>query len=852
MKTTSFFLLLLLATGLRAQPVGLQAGDVEGLVGDTLRLPITVQDDLTGRNVTSVQIGLSFNGSALRIVGFDLAGTLLDGTTQVSQNATGTGVYRFAAASTVPLEGSGTLLVLKVVPNVPGWHSLTLLGDGATLLNQGDPPLTLTHGRVRAESRPVFYVYPTTVELIPGETRQFTTSSAVAPVSWRVEPEDVARISETGLLEVLRPGQFQVTATDARGVQVRSPMFTAYPFRVTTTSSPVYAGQALDLAFHISSLEGLDVLAGQLTLAGSQLDQYIDSVAVLTDETLLAGTPVEAHLRPDALRIAFSRTNVLAGEGTLVRLRLFTRPGTSTQQHLAFSEARFNEDLNGLAPSVMVHVRPLGSLSVWSYQSNVLLGETLQAYASGGDAPYRWEVEPPERGTISAAGVFTPLRGGTVRLRATDVNGAHGLTGAIEVYDVNVRLGEERAMVGEMYRIPLYLSPGVVPEEAMIALDVQVQVPALLGQPNVVAASALAGWALSFNQVGTELRVALAGSRAIAPGDTLFWLEGGVSPAAQDQTVYPQVIRAAFNEGYPTARVQGGSLTLRVLPFAPTLTFPAHQAIAQDTVLTLAWDAALGATDYEVQVSVHSNFSALHPTAPVAGRTVALTELEPNRHYYWRVRGMNASGTPGAWSDVFWFQTRAMSPAGVVLLSPAHEATSITRLPTLTWASAVRATQYEVQVSTAPNFADVHYTTIGAELSFVPPLLAFETTYYWRVRGLNGDVVGAWSAIFQFTTVDAATPGEVPLSPVTHLTALPPYPHPARGTVTIRYGVPAREMVHIVVFNGVGQQVALSREGVRDAGWHTYAWDVEALPPGFYLVRIQTRNEQVVLSVLVP
>lgn len=853
MKTTSTLLLLLLlaAAGLRAQPVGLQVGDVTGLVGDTLRLPLTVQDDLTGRSVTAVQLSLSFAANNLRIVGYDLAGTLLEGAEQLVENATVAGTYRLAAVRTAPLEGQGELLVLKVLASTAGWHTVSLNGGGATLFNQGDPALTLLEGRIRASSRPTFYLNPTTLDLIPGESRQFSTSQAEAPVTWSVAPEDVARISETGLLEILRPGRYQVTAVDARGISVSSPHFTAYPFRITVAAPAVYSGQALDLAFTVSLLDGLDVLAGQLVLSGYQLNQYFDSVAVFTDETLLVGQRVEASLHSGVVRIAFSGTQPLVGEGTLLHLRLYSRPGTSTQQNLSFAEARFNETYAGLAPEVWIQVRGLQSLSVWTNRSEVLLGETLQGSVSGGQAPYEWEVVPPERGTISETGVFTPTSGGIVRLRAVDVNGAHGLTNAIQVFDVNLRAGDERAMVGQMYRIPVYLSPGVIPEASLNAIEVNVQVHELLGQPQIEATSALAGWALAYNQTGTQLRVAMAGSRSVAPGDTLFWLQGGVSPGARDQTLNVQVMSAAINEGAPFARVQNGSLTLRALPFAPALTYPAHEAIAQDTVLTLAWGVGLGASTYEVQVSLSSNFSALFPVAPASERTALLTQLEPSRTYYWRVRGLNAAAEPGAWSSVFRFQTRAMSPAGVVLVSPAHEATGVTRLPTLTWTAAARATAYVLQMSTSPGFEPLLYEEIGTALTYQPALLAFETTYYWRVRGLRDEIPGAWSPVYQFTTVDAATSGETPLTPVTHLTALPPYPHPARGTVTLRYGVPTREMVSITVFNGVGQHVATAREGVRDAGWHVFAWDVDALPPGVYLVRIQTRTEQVVLAVLV-
>lgn len=71
------------------------------------------------------------------------------------------------------------------------------------------------------------------------------------------------------------------------------------------------------------------------------------------------------------------------------------------------------------------------------------------------------------------------------------------------------------------------------------------------------------------------------------------------------------------------------------------------------------------------------------------------------------------------------------------------------------------------------------------------------------------------------------------------------YPNPFAGTSTIAFELDARTEVSLVVFNSLGQRVAVLAEGTLEAGRHVASFDGSALPSGVYLYRLQGGPEVV-------
>jgi subtilisin family serine protease len=103
------------------------------------------------------------------------------------------------------------------------------------------------------------------------------------------------------------------------------------------------------------------------------------------------------------------------------------------------------------------------------------------------------------------------------------------------------------------------------------------------------------------------------------------------------------------------------------------------------------------------------------------------------------------------------------APSVPTLSSPTNGATNQSLTPTLSWVAATAATSYNLQVSTASDFASQIINATGiTTTSRAISGLANSTTYYWRVSSTNTTSTSAWSAVRSFTT---AAPLAIPVAP---------------------------------------------------------------------------------------
>lgn len=64
------------------------------------------------------------------------------------------------------------------------------------------------------------------------------------------------------------------------------------------------------------------------------------------------------------------------------------------------------------------------------------------------------------------------------------------------------------------------------------------------------------------------------------------------------------------------------------------------------------------------------------------------------------------------------------------------------------------------------------------------------------------------------------------------------YPNPFNPATTISFALPVETHVRLIVYNGIGQEVARLVDEVRSAGVHQASWNAGALPSGVYFCRL--------------
>ena len=129
--------------------------------------------------------------------------------------------------------------------------------------------------------------------------------------------------------------------------------------------------------------------------------------------------------------------------------------------------------------------------------------------------------------------------------------------------------------------------------------------------------------------------------------------------SSKDNFTSEVVVLASTNTHAVGVLASEGSLSPELQP--PLLSSPANFSTNVSTSPALSWNASTGAQNYEVQVSIHNNFTSLafHQNA-LEETSVAVSGLSNNTTYYWRARAMN-NEKQSDWSTVWRFTTTTAS-----------------------------------------------------------------------------------------------------------------------------------------------------------------------------------------------
>ncbi len=68
------------------------------------------------------------------------------------------------------------------------------------------------------------------------------------------------------------------------------------------------------------------------------------------------------------------------------------------------------------------------------------------------------------------------------------------------------------------------------------------------------------------------------------------------------------------------------------------------------------------------------------------------------------------------------------------------------------------------------------------------------------------------------------------------------YPNPFNPETSIKFSIPARELVTLKIYSVLGKEVATLVNEIRNAGTHEVKFNASSLPSGTYFYRIESGN----------
>lgn len=555
----------------RAEAVQVTTGAGSGVAGQTVDITLST-GNLTGLNIYSLQFDLTYNAGLIS------ATDVIEASTAVGNAGWGDATFNVisgkllvAAAGTTALSGSGALIKIRFLIN-PAQLAATssTLTLSNFVFNEGAPNDTTSNNTLTINAMPIITVSPNTAEIVRGGTQQFSVSGSVSnPVSWFTTDGAIATISATGLLTGVAPGAVRVYAVDNAGLRdTTNADILIRGMSLTVGATTVTTGQQATVPITVSSLNGLGIRAGQVTLTYNP-SLLTPSALSMLPGTLLNGwgTAGLGSGSNGSVTFAFAGSSDLTGSGTLCHI-IFNTTSSGTSA-VTPTVALFNETLPAKTTGANVTVSALPTITVNPDNVTLLAGQTQQMTLTGSPtAPIQWSTLDAAVATINdATGLLTAVGGGVTQVRAIDAVGATDLNQTVTVYDFKTTVTTVTGVPGSTVRVPLKVDRNIS------GLDIRsLQYTATFNATYIQAARAYGAGLVSIwgtspttNLQSGSLTVAEAGSAPLGGGtDELQELEFDIKPSAPAPIDVPvTLLGLTFNQGHPSSQVVNGIIRIR-------------------------------------------------------------------------------------------------------------------------------------------------------------------------------------------------------------------------------------------------------------------------------------------------
>ena len=546
------------------QIVGLRIPDTTSFAGDTIEIPVYVDDDLTGLNVLSFQLEISFTAACLEPLAALPAGTMSAGWDPVEYKTWTPGKITIAAAGSTPLSGKGVLIMIRFRCIKAAYSGISFSGTENNLFNEGIPELVLDNGSINIQPKPVITVRPDVGLLTSGDNLQFSVQGGTPPFQWSVTVDSVASVNSSGLLTAGERGFTRVIAEDATGIIDTTNSFVEVRgLRLSIPDTSGWQGNLISIPVYSSDVGELDIISGVFTITFNQ-QAILHATGISKTGTLLESCDnltLNTNV-PGQVSISFALTEPLTGSGPLIHISFMASHGAGGT-YLDFGETLFNEDILSYNQKGYFTLKPLPDLTIVPDAGILLTGQTLSLAASGGFEPYTWSTTNSSIAEIDAGGELTAKQGGIVFVSVSDIIGASGRSDTIYIYDVQVNIPDTLGELKGTFDLPVYVSdlpPGVIvySVEAIFSC----QTPELEFLDIITSGALTEGWSMVSNFNNDTVRTAGASATGFTDAGTLFYIRYRLTEEfTVTETIPVNIIHFLLNEGSPNALTGDGSIT---------------------------------------------------------------------------------------------------------------------------------------------------------------------------------------------------------------------------------------------------------------------------------------------------
>ncbi|MCR9014614.1 LamG-like jellyroll fold domain-containing protein [Aquiflexum gelatinilyticum] len=314
------------------------------------------------------------------------------------------------------------------------------------------------------------------------------------------------------------------------------------------------------------------------------------------------------------------------------------------------------------------------------------------------------------------------------------------------------------------------------------------------------------------------------------------------SPKLLENTTYFWRVRARNSNGIGSYSATGSFKTVSmssvpgwVIPIRPT-----NGVIINPVNVVLEWENLPEADTYRLVISTNSNLSS--PFLDKSGLTdnsFTISNLDPNKTYYWRIVGVNRTGTGWYSQNFSVFKTGSFTqvPAVIQLASPEHDSNIFSTSITFSWTENPIAQSYTLQVSNREDFG-----TMVANINNITGTsrtisnLQVNTQYFWRVWGSNEAGNGPVGEVRKVRSASASTVPSIAILSSPKNSAVVG----AQNVEFVWQNQPSAEFYRLEVSESINfNSLTFSRSSIRGTTWivpqltanRTYYWRVRTYNP---------------------